>query len=53
MLYEGDAHVIVSDRGLALMNDIVFPERYNLLFHFHILKNVKVKCKMLVDSVET
>jgi len=32
---------------------IVFPEAYNLLCRFHIDKNVKVKCKMLVHPKET
>ncbi|XP_068475253.1 uncharacterized protein [Phaseolus vulgaris] len=46
--------VIVCDRDLALMNaiNIVFPKARNLLCRFHINKNVKTKCKMLVDSVE-
>ncbi|XP_068471896.1 uncharacterized protein [Phaseolus vulgaris] len=46
--------VIVCDRDLALMNaiNIVFPKTRNLLCRFHINKNVKAKCKMLVDSVE-
>ena len=46
--------VIVCDRDLALMNaiNIVFPKARNLLCRFHINKNVKAKCKMLVDSVE-
>ncbi|XP_022643166.1 uncharacterized protein LOC111242762 [Vigna radiata var. radiata] len=30
----------------------VFPESYKILCRFHILKNVKAKCKMLVDSTE-
>jgi len=46
--------VIVCDRDFALMNviNIVFPKRTNLLCRFHINKNVKAKCKMLVVSVE-
>ena len=46
--------VIVSDKDLALMNAIstVFSKATNLLCRFHINKNVKEKCKMLVDSVE-
>jgi len=46
--------VIVSDRDLALMNaiDVVFPEACNLLCRFHINKNVKAKCKMLVHPRE-
>ncbi|XP_068487107.1 uncharacterized protein [Phaseolus vulgaris] len=46
--------VIVCDRDLALMNaiNIVFPKARNLLCRFHINKNVKAKCKMLVDSIE-
>jgi len=47
--------IILSDRDIALMNAIVivFPEACNLLCHFHIDKNVKVKCKMLVHPRET
>ena len=52
----GDVYptVIVSDRDLALMNAIkfVFPEACNLLCRFHINKNVKAKCKMLVHPRE-
>jgi len=46
--------VIVCDRDLALMNDIniMFPKATNSLCRFHINKNVKAKCKMLVDFVE-
>ncbi|XP_052728461.1 uncharacterized protein LOC128195266 [Vigna angularis] len=51
---EGGPKVIVTDRDLALMNaiSIVFPESYQMLCRFHILKNVKAKCKMLVHSTE-
>ncbi|XP_052730443.1 uncharacterized protein LOC128195805 [Vigna angularis] len=51
---EGGPKVIVTDRDLALMNAIanVFPESYQMLCRFHILKNVKAKCKMLVHSTE-
>jgi len=31
---------------------MVFPETYNLLCRFHIDKNVKAKCKMLVHPRE-
>jgi len=46
--------VIVSDRDLALMNaiEVVFLEACNLLCRFHINKNVKAKCKMLVHPRE-
>jgi len=46
--------VIVCDIDLAWMNviNIVFPKATNLLCRFHINKNVKAKCKMLVDYVE-
>ncbi|XP_068471255.1 uncharacterized protein [Phaseolus vulgaris] len=46
--------VVVCDRDVALMNAIrmVFPEAYNLLCRFHIDKNVKAKCKMLVHPRE-
>ncbi|XP_068504159.1 protein FAR-RED IMPAIRED RESPONSE 1-like [Phaseolus vulgaris] len=42
--------VVVSDRDIALMNaiNVVFPEAANLLCRFHIDKNVKAKCKMIV-----
>jgi len=42
--------VIVNDKDIALMNSInvVFPKTCNMLYHFHINKNVKPKCKMLV-----
>ncbi|XP_047165133.1 uncharacterized protein LOC124834478 [Vigna umbellata] len=51
---EGGPKVIVTDRDLALMNAIanVFPESYKMLCQFHILKNVKAKYKMLVNSNE-
>jgi len=46
--------VIVTDRDLTLINaiDIVFPKSFHLLCCFHINKNVKAKCKMLVANVE-
>ena len=46
--------VVVCDRDISLMNAIriVFPEAYNLLCRFHIDKNVKAKCKMLVHPRE-
>jgi len=46
--------VVVCDRDIALMNAIriVFLEAYNLLCRFHIDKNVKAKCKMLVHLRE-
>ncbi|XP_017416390.1 uncharacterized protein LOC108327167 [Vigna angularis] len=51
---EGGPKVIVTDQDLALMNVIanVFPESYQMLCRFHILKNVKAECKMLVHSTE-
>ncbi|XP_047149552.1 uncharacterized protein LOC124821675 [Vigna umbellata] len=51
---EADPQVIVSHRDLSLMNSIgnVFPQSYQLLCRFHISKNVKAKCKMLIDCVE-
>jgi len=44
--------VIVTNRDLALMNAVktVFPEAINLLCRFHIDKNVKAKCKILVGK---
>ncbi|XP_068483428.1 uncharacterized protein [Phaseolus vulgaris] len=46
--------VVVSDRDIALMNaiNVVFPEVANLLCRFHIDKNVKAKCKMIVHPKE-
>jgi len=42
--------IVVSDRDIALMNaiNVVFPEFVHLLCRFHIDKNVKAKCKMIV-----
>ncbi|KAL5134613.1 Protein FAR1-RELATED SEQUENCE 5 [Glycine soja] len=44
--------VIVTNRDLALMNAVktVFLECTNLLCRFHIDKNVKAKCKSLIDQ---
>ena len=44
--------VIVTNRDLALMNalKIVFLECINLLCRFHIDKNVKAKCKLLIGQ---
>ena len=44
--------VIVTNRHLTLMNavQIVFPECTNLLCRFHIDKNVKEMCKILVGQ---
>jgi len=44
--------VIVTNGDLALMNAVktVFPEAINLLCQFHIDKNVKAKCKILVGK---
>ena len=44
--------VIVNDRDLSLMNavKIVFPDAINLLYRFQIDKNVKAKCKSLIDE---
>ena len=45
---------MVSDRDTALMNaiNVVFSEAANLLCRFHIDKNVKAKCKMIVHPKE-
>ena len=45
---------MVSDRDIALMNaiNVVFPKAANLLYRFHIDKNVKAKCKMIVHPKE-
>jgi len=39
---------------VALMNaiNVMFPEAAYLLCHFHIDKNVKAKCKMIVHPKE-
>ncbi|KAL5148542.1 Protein FAR1-RELATED SEQUENCE 5 [Glycine soja] len=44
--------VIATDRDLVLMNVVktVFPECTNLLYRFHINKNVKAKCKSLIGQ---
>ena len=56
LFFKGDPYpmVVVCDKDITLMNAIiiVFPEAYNLLCRFHIDKNVKVKCKMLVHLRE-
>ncbi|KAK7367097.1 hypothetical protein VNO80_09106 [Phaseolus coccineus] len=46
--------VIVTVRDIALMNAVqaVFPSSSNLLCRFHIGKNVKAKCKMIVHPKE-
>ena len=46
---------MVSDRDIALMNaiNVVFPKDAHLLCHFHIDKNVKPKCKMIVHPKKT
>ncbi|XP_052732410.1 uncharacterized protein LOC128196213 [Vigna angularis] len=51
---EGGPKVIVTDRDLAMMNVIanVFHESYQMLCQFHILKNVKAKCKISVHSTK-
>jgi len=45
--------IITSDRDLTLINEIniVFLEASNLLCWFHINKNVKSKCKVLVNFI--
>ena len=52
LFMRGDAYprVIVSDRDIVLMNaiSVVFLEACNILCRFHIDKNVKIKCKMIV-----
>lgn len=54
MTFEDNPHVIVTDSDLVLMNVInnVFLKTYHMLCQFHNMKNVKAKCKMLVDFVE-
>jgi len=44
--------VIITDKDLTLMNAVktVFLESTNLLCRFHIDKNMKAKCKILVDK---
>lgn len=50
----GDVGVIVTDRDIALMNvvQLVFSNAVNLLCLFHVCKNVKAKCKMIVSPKE-
>jgi len=45
--------VIVSDKDIALMNviGVVFTEAPNVLYRFHIDKNVKAKHKIIVHPV--
>jgi len=56
LFFRGDVYpiFIVSDRDPTLMNaiEVVFSEACNLLCRFHINKNVKAKCKMLVHLRE-
>ena len=44
--------VIVTNKDLALMNTVktIFPELTNLLCQFHIDKNVKAKCNIVVGQ---
>lgn len=46
--------MIVTDKEIAMMNalKVVFPNSSNLLCHFHINKNVKAKCKLIVYPKE-
>lgn len=46
--------VIFIDRDLAQMNalEVVFPSSTNLLHKFHISKNVRAKCNMLMTKIE-
>ncbi|XP_020216699.1 PKS-NRPS hybrid synthetase CHGG_01239 [Cajanus cajan] len=46
--------VIVTDRDLGMMKalQMIFPSSTNLLCRFHINKNVKAKCKMVVYPKE-
>jgi len=46
--------VIVTNKDLPLMNalEVVFSSSTNLLCEFHIFKNVRGKCKILVTKVE-
>jgi len=45
---------VVSDGDIVLMNaiNVVFSEAAHLLCRFHIDKNVKAKCKMIVHPKE-
>jgi hypothetical protein len=49
---DGVPQVIVTDRDMALLNAVteVFPTSRNLLCQFHINKNVKAKCKTMVNK---
>ena len=46
--------VIVKDKDFALLNaiNILFSKATNLMCRLHTNMSVKIKCKMLVDSVE-
>ena len=46
--------VIITVRDIALMDavQVVFPSSSNLLCRFHISKNVKAKCKLIVHPKE-
>jgi len=54
LFVRGDVYleVIVCDRDLALMKatNTIFPKVANLVCRFHINKNVKEKCNILVNS---
>jgi len=56
LCFSVDSHtkVVVSDKDIALMNaiNVVFPEATHLLCRFHIDKNVKAKCKMIIHPKE-
>jgi len=45
---------VVSDRDIALKNaiNVVFPKAAHLLCRFHIDKNIKAKCNMIVHPKE-
>ena len=55
MFQEGSIpDVIVNDRDIAMINAVhsVFPSSCNVLCQFHVNKNVKAKCKLLVHPDE-
>jgi len=56
LFFRVDAYprVVVSDKDISLINaiNIMFPGTFNLPCRFHIDKNVKAKCKMLVHPKE-
>ncbi|KAJ1388696.1 MULE transposase domain [Sesbania bispinosa] len=53
LILDTSPQVIVTDKDIALMNAVekVFPMSAHLLCQFHIARNVKAKCKLLVSPI--